>query len=658
MDLRFNTDTNSNYDTAFSTSDKANIIQNFNLYNGNNEKSILQNVYRALEDHLQYRNHIINGLTISVNTTKIDISSGRCLINGRLIENVSTTSANFTSYADGDYYLIITLTEDTEYNPRNVLNDTVNIEIVSTYPTDVQNSLILGYINKTGSTLTIIKNVANKNIFYSSKIYPLNNETDLVLYAKTLKNSIPFITLDGVNDKIILSKKVELKELNTVNPESTQDFLIVDNDEIKISSFDISNVARLDQNETIIGNWITNGTFNFNDIVTINAFTYINDIIEIKGNFIIKDSLDTVVFQINDTTGDTTISGDLNITGTTTLTGGISGNTSLTGNLTVSNVVTATGGFSGNLTGNVTGDVIGNADTSSKWQIARTLSLTGDVTGSIDIDGSTDVSITTTVGDNSHNHDYSTLDGFDQELTTTSTVKFNQVKIGNGERLLSDNGTGLKVNSNFWCKSIYPSTTNTMTLGNTNYVWNTLYVNTIYEGGTALSSKYLGISSQAVDSDTVDGLHASAFASSSHTHTKSTSINLYYGYDLNSDWTFDNNEYSTSGSGRTMYKYLDLSTKSTEIIIYFRFVFAELIDGGDGEFKAQLQIKPSTGSTWSYSNYAIFSKSSDYSDYNSITISLPTIDSSNQYRIKFTTTTSGDVTLNVDITGIRIKEVI
>ena len=42
-----------------------------------------------------------------------------------------------------------------------------------------------------------------------------------------------------------------------------------------------------------------------------------------------------------------------------------------------------------------------NAD---KWTTSRTLSLTGDVTGSVSIDGSGNVSMSTTVADNSHNH--------------------------------------------------------------------------------------------------------------------------------------------------------------------------------------------------------------------------------------------------------------
>lgn len=45
----------------------------------------------------------------------------------------------------------------------------------------------------------------------------------------------------------------------------------------------------------------------------------------------------------------------------------------------------------------INGNLSGNATTATKWQTARTLALTGDVTGSVSIDGSNDVSIATTV---------------------------------------------------------------------------------------------------------------------------------------------------------------------------------------------------------------------------------------------------------------------
>jgi len=58
----------------------------------------------------------------------------------------------------------------------------------------------------------------------------------------------------------------------------------------------------------------------------------------------------------------------------------------------------ANGGFSaGTISADLVGDVTGNADTATTLETARTISLTGDVTGSVSFDGSQNVSITATV---------------------------------------------------------------------------------------------------------------------------------------------------------------------------------------------------------------------------------------------------------------------
>ena len=54
-----------------------------------------------------------------------------------------------------------------------------------------------------------------------------------------------------------------------------------------------------------------------------------------------------------------------------------------------------------------------NAD---KWTTARTLSLTGDVTGSTSWDGSGNASITATIADDSHNHTIANVDGLQTAL--------------------------------------------------------------------------------------------------------------------------------------------------------------------------------------------------------------------------------------------------
>lgn len=62
----------------------------------------------------------------------------------------------------------------------------------------------------------------------------------------------------------------------------------------------------------------------------------------------------------------------------------------------------ASGNFAANMiTSNLTGDVTGNAGTATKWKTARTLELTGAVTGSVSVDGSGNVSMATSISSSS-----------------------------------------------------------------------------------------------------------------------------------------------------------------------------------------------------------------------------------------------------------------
>lgn len=60
--------------------------------------------------------------------------------------------------------------------------------------------------------------------------------------------------------------------------------------------------------------------------------------------------------------------------------------------------------------------VSGNAGTATKLASAKTISLTGDVTGSVSFDGSDNVSMTTTIADDSHNHTIANVDGLQTAL--------------------------------------------------------------------------------------------------------------------------------------------------------------------------------------------------------------------------------------------------
>jgi len=75
------------------------------------------------------------------------------------------------------------------------------------------------------------------------------------------------------------------------------------------------------------------------------------------------------------------------------------------------------GTFEGNLTGNAD-----TATSAGQLTTARTISLTGDVSGSVSFDGSANVSITATVADDSHNHVIGDVDGLQTEIDTKAEL--------------------------------------------------------------------------------------------------------------------------------------------------------------------------------------------------------------------------------------------
>jgi hypothetical protein len=81
---------------------------------------------------------------------------------------------------------------------------------------------------------------------------------------------------------------------------------------------------------------------------------------------------------------------------------------------TVGSETFVSGGFEGPLTG--------NASTATTLQTERTISLDGDVSGSVSFNGSANVSITATVADDSHNHVIGNIDGLQTEIDTKAEL--------------------------------------------------------------------------------------------------------------------------------------------------------------------------------------------------------------------------------------------
>lgn len=74
---------------------------------------------------------------------------------------------------------------------------------------------------------------------------------------------------------------------------------------------------------------------------------------------------------------------------------------------------------------------VNNATAADKLQTARAISLTGDVTGSADFDGSKAISIAVTVADDSHNHVIGNVDGLQDALNAKATPADITTAIGN-----------------------------------------------------------------------------------------------------------------------------------------------------------------------------------------------------------------------------------
>ena len=202
------------------------------------------------------------------------------------------------------------------------------------------------------------------------------------------------------------------------------------------------------------------------------------------------------------TAGNLIVSSYANITATTASTSttsgalkvaggaGIAGNLYVGGNENISGALSVTGTITGNVTGTLTGNATGNAGTATKLATARSIALTGDVSGSANFDGSANISITATVADDSHNHIISNVDGLQAALDLKAA-------------LASPALTGT------------PTAPTASTGTNTTQIATTEFVNAeiaseapTKTGGGASGTWPISISGNA---DTVDGFHESTF---------------------------------------------------------------------------------------------------------------------------------------------------
>lgn len=205
-------------------------------------------------------------------------------------------------------------------------------------------------------------------------------------------------------------------------------------------------VATLENTQTFTGDKTFNGTATFGSTFAVNSTTQNINIGTSQtsglltlggtsGTGIITLGRSTVTQTVNVATG-ATASGQ---TKTVNIgTGGVAGSTT---NISIgSEIAGTTTVYSPTLnannivaSGTITGTLDGNAATASKLQTARTITLTGDVGGSVSFDGSANVSITTTVQPNS------VALGTD---TTGNYVAFVANTVGSGVQVTGTAGEG------------------------------------------------------------------------------------------------------------------------------------------------------------------------------------------------------------------------
>ena len=165
----------------------------------------------------------------------------------------------------------------------------------------------------------------------------------------------------------------------------------------------LSSTLAVTGNTTLTGNLSANGNTTLGnaatDTVTVNADVASNLIPSVDDSYDLgavgsewRNAYIDGTAYIDTGSIDTATVGTLNVTG----------NADVDGDLTV--------------TGNINASITGVASTANALTTARTITLDGDVTGAVNFDGSANVTITTTVSDNSHSHTIANVDGLQTAL--------------------------------------------------------------------------------------------------------------------------------------------------------------------------------------------------------------------------------------------------
>ncbi len=176
-------------------------------------------------------------------------------------------------------------------------------------------------------------------------------------------------------------------------------------------------------------NLYIDGTANIDTaaVDTLNAATAVITSADINGGTIDNTAIgvtsaSTGNFTNVDILGNATVTGTLGVTSTATL-ASVDINSGAIDGTVIGATSAAAGTFtnvdvSGDITvgGTINATVTGVSSEATKLATARTISLAGDVSGAADFDGSSNITITTVIADDSHNHTIANVDGLQAAL--------------------------------------------------------------------------------------------------------------------------------------------------------------------------------------------------------------------------------------------------
>lgn len=167
----------------------------------------------------------------------------------------------------------------------------------------------------------------------------------------------------------------------------------------------------------------------------------------------------------------------------------------------------------------MTSNIVGNSTSADKLKTPRTISLTGDVSGSTSFDGSINVSIDSTIANDSHTHSNSTITSLDASKITSGTIDIARLPQGALERciVVSDDSARFKLTSSQVQQG------DTVKVTSTNKMYFVVNISkltteegyTVYTAGSATEVPWSGVTGKP-----------GTFPPSTHTHTKEQITNF------------------------------------------------------------------------------------------------------------------------------------